>query len=71
VAAVSAAYRPVVLRTISCGVVFAETGLVVTTICPATRCCSRPGPWPPKGLSRLWALYPGFCPGAFAGDTAA
>ncbi|MFZ5811550.1 MAG: VTT domain-containing protein [Thermodesulfobacteriota bacterium] len=53
------------------GVVFAETGLVVTTILPSDTVLFAAGAMAAKGMFPLWALYPGFCLAAFAGDAAA
>jgi membrane-associated protein len=70
VAAVSAAYG-LWSYVLLFGVVFAETGLVVTTILPSDTVLFAAGAMAAKGLFPLWALYPGFCLAAFAGDTAA
>jgi membrane-associated protein len=53
------------------GVVFAETGLIVTTILPSDTVLFAAGAMAAKGMFPLWALYPGFCLAAFAGDTVA
>ncbi len=53
------------------GVVFAETGLIVTTILPSDTVLFAAGAMAAKGMFPLWALYPGFCLAAFAGATVA
>ncbi|QLA15044.1 VTT domain-containing protein [Desulfolutivibrio sulfoxidireducens] len=70
VAALSAAYG-LWSYVLLFGVVFAETGLVVTTILPSDTVLFAAGAMAAKGMFPVWVLYPGFCLAAFAGDTVA
>lgn len=70
VAALSAAYG-LWSYVLLFGVVFAETGLIVTTILPSDTVLFAAGAMAAKGMFPVWALYPGFCLAAFAGDTVA
>lgn len=67
VAALAAQYGPWAYAVLF-GVVFAETGLIVTTILPSDTVLFAAGALAAKGVFPVWILYAGFALAAFAGD---